>query len=39
MKEEEAGIENSSTDSVASGSAPDYQFVYRLDEPLGEGNI
>jgi hypothetical protein len=39
VKEEEPGSRKSSTISVNSGSGTDYQFIYHLDGPLGEGNI
>jgi hypothetical protein len=39
MTTRKRGSESSSTDSVNSGSGPDYQIVYRLDGPLGEGNV
>jgi hypothetical protein len=38
-QEEETGSGNSSTDSVNSGSGPDYQIYIPLDGSLGEGNI
>jgi hypothetical protein len=38
-KRQEEGSANSSTDSIYSGSGPDYRILYRLDSPLDEGNV
>jgi hypothetical protein len=39
VKEEEAVTGNSSTDSVNSGSGPEYQIYLPLAWPLGEGYV
>jgi hypothetical protein len=38
-RKQEAGSGNSSTDSVHSGLDQITKFIYRLDGPLGEGNV